>query len=170
MFDIRMSWQEMRATLCLPYLFLSPLGLSGKPQLIRCWLPIVMFFQSDAIWLGGSLNELVGVVGVKKECVWDLFISGSRFLQAMVSLDNTLFLGLQSIGISQPPPDLWHHIPPLCMNLPFCVCRIYNKLPEVTKKKEEEKKRAVSQTNRLRAEVFKKVRLEFKPLITTVCK
>ncbi|KAM7385462.1 hypothetical protein PAMP_001545 [Pampus punctatissimus] len=30
--------------------------------------------------------------------------------------------------------------------------RIYNKLPEVTKKKEEEKKRAVSQTNRLRAE------------------
>ncbi|XP_070696540.1 (E2-independent) E3 ubiquitin-conjugating enzyme FATS [Pempheris klunzingeri] len=34
--------------------------------------------------------------------------------------------------------------------------RIYNKLPEVTKKKEEEKKRAVSQTNRLRAEVFKK--------------
>lgn len=34
--------------------------------------------------------------------------------------------------------------------------RIYNKLPEVTKKKEEEKKRAVSETNRLRAEVFKK--------------
>ncbi|XP_047458347.1 uncharacterized protein LOC125018474 isoform X2 [Mugil cephalus] len=34
--------------------------------------------------------------------------------------------------------------------------RIYNKLPEVTKKKEEEKKRAVSQSNRLRAEVFKK--------------
>ncbi|CAN9499700.1 unnamed protein product [Ophioblennius macclurei] len=34
--------------------------------------------------------------------------------------------------------------------------RIYNKLPEVTRKKEEEKKRAVSQTNRLRAEVFKK--------------
>ncbi|XP_047208054.1 (E2-independent) E3 ubiquitin-conjugating enzyme FATS-like isoform X2 [Girardinichthys multiradiatus] len=34
--------------------------------------------------------------------------------------------------------------------------RIYNKLPEVTKKKEEEEKRAVSQTNRLRAEVFKK--------------
>ncbi|XP_072247685.1 uncharacterized protein [Leuresthes tenuis] len=34
--------------------------------------------------------------------------------------------------------------------------RIYNKLPEVTKKKEEERKRAVSQTNRLRAEVFKK--------------
>ncbi|XP_071336450.1 (E2-independent) E3 ubiquitin-conjugating enzyme FATS-like [Trachinotus anak] len=34
--------------------------------------------------------------------------------------------------------------------------RIYNKLPEVTKKKEEEKRRAVSQTNRLRAEVFKK--------------
>ncbi|XP_029377682.1 (E2-independent) E3 ubiquitin-conjugating enzyme FATS [Echeneis naucrates] len=34
--------------------------------------------------------------------------------------------------------------------------RIYNKLPEVTKKKEEEKRRAVSQTNRLRVEVFKK--------------
>ncbi|XP_030011065.1 uncharacterized protein LOC115433741 [Sphaeramia orbicularis] len=38
--------------------------------------------------------------------------------------------------------------------------RIYNKLPEVTKKKEEEKKRAVSQTNRLRAEVFKKKLLD----------
>lgn len=49
-----------------------------------------------------------------------------------------------------------------CMNLPFLsVCRIYNKLPEVTKKKEEEKKRAVSETNRLRAEVFKKVDLGF---------
>uniref|UniRef100_A0A3Q3BDM6 ALMS motif domain-containing protein n=1 Tax=Kryptolebias marmoratus TaxID=37003 RepID=A0A3Q3BDM6_KRYMA len=35
--------------------------------------------------------------------------------------------------------------------------RIYNKLPEVTKRKEEEKRRAVSQSNRLRAEVFKKV-------------
>ncbi|XP_046885691.1 (E2-independent) E3 ubiquitin-conjugating enzyme FATS-like [Hypomesus transpacificus] len=34
--------------------------------------------------------------------------------------------------------------------------RIYNKLPEVTKKKEEEKRRVVSQTNRLRAELFKK--------------
>ncbi|XP_034041532.1 Alstrom syndrome protein 1-like [Thalassophryne amazonica] len=38
--------------------------------------------------------------------------------------------------------------------------RIYNKLPEVTKKKEEEKKRAISQTNRLRAEVFKKKLLD----------
>lgn len=37
------------------------------------------------------------------------------------------------------------------------MCRIYNKLPEVTKKKEEEKRRLVSQTNRLRAELFKKV-------------
>ncbi|KAI4882553.1 hypothetical protein NFI96_034483, partial [Prochilodus magdalenae] len=36
--------------------------------------------------------------------------------------------------------------------------RIYNKLPEVTKKKEEEKRRLVLQTNRLRAEVFKKVK------------
>ncbi|KAL6101995.1 uncharacterized protein ACO6RY_17123 [Pungitius sinensis] len=34
--------------------------------------------------------------------------------------------------------------------------RIYNQLPEVTKKKEEEKKKAVSQTNRLRADVYKK--------------
>uniref|UniRef100_A0A667XNG4 Uncharacterized protein n=1 Tax=Myripristis murdjan TaxID=586833 RepID=A0A667XNG4_9TELE len=51
---------------------------------------------------------------------------------------------------------------PTSLRLPefaFCVCRIYNKLPEVTKKKEEEKKRAVSQTNRLRAELFKKVEL-----------
>ncbi|XP_060895937.1 uncharacterized protein LOC132975424 [Labrus mixtus] len=38
--------------------------------------------------------------------------------------------------------------------------RIYNKLPEVTKKKEEEKKRAVSQSNRVRAEVFKKKLLD----------
>lgn len=38
--------------------------------------------------------------------------------------------------------------------------RIYSKLPEVRKKKEAEKKRAVSQTNRLRVEVFKKVDLE----------
>nr|XP_020458324.1 centrosomal protein C10orf90-like [Monopterus albus] len=38
--------------------------------------------------------------------------------------------------------------------------RIYNKLPEVTKKKEDEKKRAVSQTNRLRVEVFKKKLLD----------
>uniref|UniRef100_A0A3P8ZLJ7 ALMS motif domain-containing protein n=1 Tax=Esox lucius TaxID=8010 RepID=A0A3P8ZLJ7_ESOLU len=35
--------------------------------------------------------------------------------------------------------------------------RIYKKLPEVTKKKEEEKRRAVSQTNRLRADIYKKV-------------
>ncbi|XP_058508005.1 uncharacterized protein LOC131474254 [Solea solea] len=38
--------------------------------------------------------------------------------------------------------------------------RIYNKLPEVTKKKEEEKKKTESQTNRLRAEVFKKKLLD----------
>lgn len=38
--------------------------------------------------------------------------------------------------------------------------RIYSKLPEVKKRKEAEKKRAVSQTNRLRVEVFKKVDLE----------
>lgn len=38
--------------------------------------------------------------------------------------------------------------------------RIYNKLPEVTKRKEEEKRRAVSQTNRLRAEVYKKKLLD----------
>lgn len=36
-------------------------------------------------------------------------------------------------------------------------CRIYKKLPEVTKKKEDEKKKLVSQTNRLKAEIFKKV-------------
>ncbi|XP_041722882.1 (E2-independent) E3 ubiquitin-conjugating enzyme FATS-like isoform X1 [Coregonus clupeaformis] len=38
--------------------------------------------------------------------------------------------------------------------------RIYNKLPEVTKKKKEEKRRVVSQTNRLRAELFKKKLLD----------
>ncbi|XP_042598485.1 uncharacterized protein LOC122140174 [Cyprinus carpio] len=38
--------------------------------------------------------------------------------------------------------------------------RIYNKLPEVTKKKEEERKRLVLETNRLRAEVFKKKLLD----------
>jgi len=35
--------------------------------------------------------------------------------------------------------------------------RIYNNLPEVKKKKEEQKKRVILQSNRLRAEVFKKV-------------
>ncbi|XP_051725184.1 (E2-independent) E3 ubiquitin-conjugating enzyme FATS isoform X2 [Ctenopharyngodon idella] len=38
--------------------------------------------------------------------------------------------------------------------------RIYNKLPEVARKKEEERKRLVSETNRLRAEVFKKKLLD----------
>ncbi|XP_063731322.1 uncharacterized protein LOC134858993 isoform X2 [Eleginops maclovinus] len=38
--------------------------------------------------------------------------------------------------------------------------RIYKKLPEVTKKKEEEKKRTISQTNRLRADIFKKKLLD----------
>ncbi|XP_065144461.2 uncharacterized protein [Paramisgurnus dabryanus] len=38
--------------------------------------------------------------------------------------------------------------------------RIYKKLPEVTKKKEDEKKRLMSQTNRLRVEVFKKKLLD----------
>ncbi|XP_067858460.1 (E2-independent) E3 ubiquitin-conjugating enzyme FATS isoform X2 [Heptranchias perlo] len=38
--------------------------------------------------------------------------------------------------------------------------RIYNKLPEVKRKKEEEKKKFVSQTNRLRAELFKKKLLD----------
>ncbi|XP_017331120.1 (E2-independent) E3 ubiquitin-conjugating enzyme FATS [Ictalurus punctatus] len=38
--------------------------------------------------------------------------------------------------------------------------RIYNKLPEVTKKKEEERRRLVLQTNRLRAEAFKKKLLD----------
>ncbi|XP_016140546.1 centrosomal protein C10orf90 homolog [Sinocyclocheilus grahami] len=38
--------------------------------------------------------------------------------------------------------------------------RIYNKLPEVTKKKEEERKRLVLETNRLRVEVFKKKLLD----------
>ncbi|XP_077351415.1 uncharacterized protein LOC144001187 [Festucalex cinctus] len=35
--------------------------------------------------------------------------------------------------------------------------RMYNKLPEVERKKQEEEKRAVSQANRLRADLFKKV-------------
>lgn len=43
----------------------------------------------------------------------------------------------------------------------FSDSRIYNKLPEVTKKKEEERRRLVLQTNRLRAEAFKKVEQGF---------
>ncbi|KAK1793481.1 hypothetical protein P4O66_011857 [Electrophorus voltai] len=39
----------------------------------------------------------------------------------------------------------------------FFISSIYNKLPEVTKRKEEERRKLVLQTNRLRAEVFKKV-------------
>uniref|UniRef100_A0A4X2MDV3 Fragile-site associated tumor suppressor n=1 Tax=Vombatus ursinus TaxID=29139 RepID=A0A4X2MDV3_VOMUR len=38
--------------------------------------------------------------------------------------------------------------------------RIYNNLPEVKKKKEEQKKRVILQSNRLRAEVFKKQLLD----------
>ncbi|KAM9466409.1 (E2-independent) E3 ubiquitin-conjugating enzyme FATS [Clarias gariepinus] len=38
--------------------------------------------------------------------------------------------------------------------------RIYNKLPEVSKKKEDERRRLMLQTNRLRAEVFKKKLLD----------
>lgn len=55
--------------------------------------------------------------------------------------------------LSSSPP----HPPFLSVSPPR---RIYSKLPEVRKKKEAEKKRAVSQTNRLRVEVFKKVDLE----------
>ncbi|KAK2843254.1 hypothetical protein Q7C36_011469 [Tachysurus vachellii] len=40
------------------------------------------------------------------------------------------------------------------------LCRIYNKLPEVTKKKEKERRRLVLETNRLKAEVFKKKLLD----------
>ncbi|XP_062863968.1 (E2-independent) E3 ubiquitin-conjugating enzyme FATS-like [Trichomycterus rosablanca] len=38
--------------------------------------------------------------------------------------------------------------------------RIYRRLPEVTKRKEEEKRRLVLQTNRVRAEIFKKKLLD----------
>uniref|UniRef100_A0A8D0H036 ALMS motif domain-containing protein n=1 Tax=Sphenodon punctatus TaxID=8508 RepID=A0A8D0H036_SPHPU len=38
--------------------------------------------------------------------------------------------------------------------------RIYNNLPEVKKKQEEKQKRVILQSNRLRAEVFKKLRLD----------
>lgn len=79
------------------------------------------------------------------------------FSLAVVSLDKTSSLVCQSAGIAQPPSNFWYYIPLLRMNMPFSVCRIYNMLPEVTKRKEEEKRRAVSQANRLRAEVFKKV-------------
>lgn len=77
------------------------LALSGKAHLIRWWLIIVIFFKSNTIWLGGSLNKLAVVVGVKKESVGDLFISGSRFLPAVASLDNTLSLVCQFIGIPE---------------------------------------------------------------------
>lgn len=57
-----------------------------------------------------------------------------------------------------PPRSHCFHVI-MCPSSPVCACRIYNKLPEVAKKKEEERKRLVSETNRLRAEVFKKVKL-----------
>lgn len=80
------------------------------------------------------------------------------FSQFVVSLDKTSSLQLQSAGLAHPPLRLRiQFFPALCEFSLFCVGRIYNKLPEVAKKKEEEKKRAESQTNRLRAEVFKKV-------------
>lgn len=79
------------------------------------------------------------------------------FSLAVVSLDKTSSLVCQSAGMAQPPSNFWYYIPLLRMNMRFSVCRIYNMLPEVTKRKEEEKRRVVSQANRLRAEVFKKV-------------
>lgn len=45
----------------------------------------------------------------------------------------------------------------LFLILPSVCFRIYNNLPEVKKKREEQKKRVILQSNRLRAEVFKKV-------------
>lgn len=54
-------------------------------------------------------------------------------------------------------PQQAHVLPPTIRNV-FWICfRIYNNLPEVKKKKEEQKKRVILQSNRLRAEVFKKV-------------
>ncbi|XP_070289368.1 (E2-independent) E3 ubiquitin-conjugating enzyme FATS isoform X2 [Myotis yumanensis] len=47
--------------------------------------------------------------------------------------------------------------------------RIYNNLPEVRKKKEEQKKRVILQSNRLRAEVFKKVTAQPPAGVTCVC-
>ena len=45
----------------------------------------------------------------------------------------------------------------LCL---LCVFgRMYYKLPEVARRREEERKKAVSQSNRLRAELFKKVKV-----------
>ncbi len=57
-----------------------------------------------------------------------------------------------------PPPSHFLHVI-IHSSSSVCACRIYNKLPEVTKKKEEERKRLLLETNRLRAEVFKKVKL-----------
>lgn len=60
----------------------------------------------------------------------------------------------QFVGCSATASDfLCNPFPPI---LPFSA-RIYSKLPEVKKKREAEKKRVVSQTNRLRVGVFKKV-------------
>jgi hypothetical protein len=50
-----------------------------------------------------------------------------------------------------------HTLSAAIQNVLYICFRIYNNLPEVKKKKEEQKKRVILQSNRLRAEVFKKV-------------
>src|SRR4029434_2711172 len=45
----------------------------------------------------------------------------------------------------------------VCVCACACVCRMYNRLPEVARRRQQERMRVTSQANRLRVEVFKKV-------------
>ncbi|KAB0383313.1 hypothetical protein FD755_005230 [Muntiacus reevesi] len=64
--------------------------------------------------------------------------------------------------VPHPLSEPWQtHAVPLPFQNVFSISfRIYNNLPEVRKKKEEQKKRMILQSNRLRAEVFKKQLLD----------
>lgn len=117
-----MSWQ-MWATLCIPYL-LPLFSLSEKAHLIRCWLPIVIFFPKATLSASENLfTNRMELCGCKKSpCITSLSVDPG-FCPAVVSLDKTSSLLRWYFGLSRPPSDFWYRIPFPCMNLPFfCVC------------------------------------------------
>lgn len=129
-------------------------------HLIIWWLPIVLSLLSFFFFF--FLNKTTKKLTLSNR-LWEW--KGGAYVRAVY---QGIWIFSASFGLSQKQAlsICWHRwatfrllTPYSCprFSLSICHCRIYNKLPEVTKKKEEEKKRAVSQTNRLRVEAFKKV-------------
>lgn len=136
-------------------------------RLIIWWLPIVLsllsFFFFFFLNKTTKKNELCPIAPESEK--------GGVYVRAVY---QGIWIFSASFGLPQKKAlsICWHRwatfrllTPYSCprFSLSICHCRIYNKLPEVTKKKEEEKKRAVSQTNRLRVEAFKKVDMQHIP-------